>query len=266
VSLRERVIALARRHLSPTTRAWVVRQQRKYRLQWPRVGAVRFGDFDRTTPISPIFGIDRGMSVERYYIEAFLHAHRADVRGHCLEIGDSTYTEKFGDDRVTRIDVLHVVPGNPAATIVADLTYADHVPSDTFDCIILTQTLQMIYDIRSALQHLHRILKPEGVLLATSHGISKIGRRVGRDPWGEYWHITTQSAERLLSETFPRALIEVGSRGNVLAAICALHGLAANEITTRDLRLHDPDFEVIVTIRAKKAPIHGSTADAAADA
>jgi SAM-dependent methyltransferase len=263
VSLRDRGIALARRYLSPATREWIVRQQRKYRVQWPRVGTVRFGDFYRTTPISPIFGIDRGVSVERYYVERFLDAHRSDVRGHCLEVGDPTYIEKFGDGRVTRIDVLHVVPGNPKATLVADLTCADHVPSHTFDCIIFTQTMQMIYDIRTALGHVHRILKPGGVLLATSHGISRIGRRLGRDPWGEYWHITTQAAERLFAETFPGARIEVGSYGNVLAAVCALHGVVSDEIATRDLDHHDPDFEVLVTIRAQKA-ICGSSGQAAA--
>src|SRR5215813_6274726 len=168
MSLRDRAIVLARRHLSASTREWVVRLQRKYRLQWPRAGSVRFGDFYRTTPISPIFGIDRGLSVERYYIEAFLRENRADVRGHCLEIGDATYTRKFGDDRVTRMDVLHVVPGNPAATSVADLTRADHVPSGTFDCIIVTQTIQMIYDIRASLTtlHVHQLLSNRHAVFA----------------------------------------------------------------------------------------------------
>lgn len=253
MSLRDRAIALAKRYLSPAARDWVVCQQRKHGLHWPRVGSVRFGDLYRITPISPIFGIDRGLPVERYYIERFLDGHRSDIRGHCLEMGDATYVQKFGDDRVTRSDVLHVVPGNPKATIVADLSCADQLPSDTFDCIIFTQTMQMIYDIRSALRHVHRILKPGGVLLATSHGMSKIGRRAGRDPWGEYWHITTQAAERLFAETFPGARIDVGSYGNVLTAVCALHGVVSEEISARDLSHRDPDFEVIVTIRAQKA-------------
>ena len=253
MTVRDRAIALARRCLSPATRDWVVRRQRRHGLLWPRRGTIRFGDLHRLTPISPIFGIDRGLSVERYYIDRFLAAHRTDVRGHCLEIGDPAYTRKFGDDRVTRIDVLHVVPGNPHATLVADLACADHLPSDTFDCVILTQTLQMIYEIRSALRHLHRVLKPGGVVLATSHGISKIGRRRGRDPWGEYWHVTTQAAERLFADAFPGGRIDVGSCGNVLAAVCALHGIVAEELDPRDLDHRDPDFEVIVTVRAQKA-------------
>ena len=77
-----------------------------------------------------------------------------------LEIGDNSYTKKFGGHSVTKSEVLSVVEGNPKATIITDLTCADLIPSDTFDCIICTQTIQMIYDMKAALHHLHRILKP----------------------------------------------------------------------------------------------------------
>ena len=60
--------------------------------------------------------------------------------------------------------------GNPQATIVADLTDAPHIPDDTFDCAIVTQTLQFVYDVRAAFATLHRILAPGGVLLATVPG------------------------------------------------------------------------------------------------
>ena len=252
MSLRDRIIGLAKKHLPSGLRDWVVRVQRKYRLQWPRMGNMDFGSLRRVTPISPIFGIDRGLPIERYYIEKFLDEQSADIRGRCLEMGDPTYIKRFGEDRVTKIDVLHVVEGNPQATIVADLTRADHIPSDTFDCIILTQTLQMIYHMKEALRHIYRILKPGGVLLMTSHGISKIGRRLGRDDWGEYWHITTQSAEKLFEETFPGAEVTVGSYGNVFTAMCALHGIVSKEVTQQELDHRDPDFEVIVTVRAQK--------------
>jgi SAM-dependent methyltransferase len=167
-------------------------------------------------------------------------------------MGDPFYIRKFGDQRVTKIDVMHVKEGNPAATIVADLTSADHVPSDLFDCIIFTQSLQMIYDMKAALRTLRRILKPGGVLLLTSHGISKIGRRLGRDGWGEYWRITAQSAQKLFAETFPGDEVQVRSFGNVLTGCCVLHGIVSEEIAPADLDYHDPDFEVIVTVRAKK--------------
>ncbi len=77
--------------------------------------------------------------MDRYYIEAFLAAHASDVRGHVLEVGDDAYTRRFGAGEVTRSDVLHVGEGNPQATIVGDLTHAEHIPSGAFDCVILTR-------------------------------------------------------------------------------------------------------------------------------
>ena len=231
---------------------WLVAQQRSHRMQWPRAGTIQFGDLRRITPISRFFGTDRGLPIDRYYIERFLSAHASDIQGHVLEMGDAFYTQKFGGARVTTSDVLHVVEGNPDATIVADLTRAHNIPSETFDCIIFTQTLQMIYDIRAALQHLYRILKPGGALLVTAHGITKIARREGIDPWGEYWHFTTQSARHLFQEVFPAANIQVDVYGNVLTAVAFLHGLASEELRQEELDYIDPDYEVLLTIRAVK--------------
>lgn len=262
VSLRQQLTGIARKVLPSFFRAWLVQQQRKHRLQWPRSGTVDFGDFARVTPISSIFGFDRGMPVDRYYIEQFLAKYASDIRGRSLEMGDAFYINKFGGDKVQQIDIMHVTEGNPDATIIADLTHADHVASDQFDCIIFTQSLQMIYDMKTALRTLHRILKPGGVLLLTSHGISKIARRLGRDDWGEYWHLTTQSAEALFRETFPAADIEVSSYGNVLSALCYLHGLAAEELPVDKLDYLDADFEVIVTVRAVKSSANPANSSA----
>jgi len=217
-----------------------------------RLARVRFGNLRRLEPFSRVCGFDRGLPIDRYYIERFLFAHTSDIQGHVLEIGDDQYTRKFGGNRVTKSDILHVTEGNPKATIVADLTCANHILSDTFDCIIFTQTLQMIYDVWAALRHLYRILRPGGVLLLTSHGISKICRREGIDSWGEYWHFTTQSIRRLFQETFPAANITVEAYGNVLTGLAFLHGLAANELRREELDYFDPEYEVLITVRAVK--------------
>jgi hypothetical protein len=92
------------------------------------------------TPISRVFGFDRGVSIDRRYIEAFMQKHSADIRGHVLEIRDPLYTNKFGANRVTHSDVLHVAAGNPVATIIGDLASGEGIPMDTFDCMIVTQT------------------------------------------------------------------------------------------------------------------------------
>ncbi len=252
-SLRGHFVQAAKR-LSPSKlNNWIVRQIRRHHLQWPRFGTVDFGDLRRVTPISSIFGLDRGQPVDRYYIEKFLQSNASDIRGRCLEMGDAHYIRKFGEGKPDQIDVMHVTEGNPEATIVGDLTSADHIPSGIFDCIIFVQSLQMIYDFNAALRTLHRILKPGGVLLLTSHGISKIGRRLGRDDWGEYWHFTSQSLEKLIHVNFPGAQAKVAPYGNVLSAVSYLHGLATEELSPEELDVLDPDFEVILTARVVKA-------------
>lgn len=242
--------AVTKAVLHPEVRHWLRVQQQRLTV-WPPVGFVRFGSLRRLQPISRAFGFDRGLCIDRYYIENFLGEYTEDIRGHVLEIGDDTYTRRFGGDRVARSDVLHVQEGNPKATIVADLTCADSIPSDTFDCIVFTQTLQCIYDVRAAIRHLHRILKPGGVLLATFPGISQISR-YDMDRWGDYWRFTTLSARRLFEEVFPPGSVTVRAYGNVLAAVAFLHGLSAEELRREELDYHDPDYELIITVRAVK--------------
>ncbi len=245
------LLRLARKILPQRARAGIVDIQREHGLQWPRTGAVKFSDLRRLTPISPIFGMERGKPIDRRYIEAFLAENAADIRGRALELGDATYIKRFGVG-VTQIDVLHVVEGNPEATIIADLTNADHIPSEAFDCIIFTQALQMIYDMRTAMRTLYRILKPGGVILLTTHGTSKIARRLGRDAWGEYWRLTAQGVTALVNDVAPYADLTVKSYGNVLTASAFLYGLAAEDLEPRELDAQDEDFEVILGARIRK--------------
>jgi SAM-dependent methyltransferase len=248
-----RIRAFARRWLPDPVRRELRALQRRFGLHSAPVGTVDFGQLRRLTPISPVFGCDRSLPlIDRYYIEAFLTRHADAIRGRVLEVGDARYTRRFGGARVERSEVLHSVPGNPAATLVADLAAADAIPAGCYDCIILTQTLQMIFEVRAALGHLQRILKPGGVLLGTSHGISRIARREGVDPWGEYWHFTAQSTRRLFEALFPPDHLEIVTYGNVLSAAASLYGLAAADLTRAELDHRDPDFEVIVAVCARK--------------
>jgi len=205
----------------------------------------------RLEPVSRKFGFDRGQCIDRYYIERFLNANREAVRGRVLEVAENTYTRQFGGERVTQSDVLHAEPGHRSATIVADLTKADDLPADAFDCIILTQTLQHIYDLKAAIRTLHRILKPGGVLLCTAPGISQISR-YDMDRWGDFWRFTTLSARRLFEEVFPPANVQIESHGNVLVAVAFLHGLAVHEVDQAALDADDPDYQVLLSIRAEK--------------
>ncbi len=248
--LRTGVVRTVARAVLPVS----VRSFAKRFMSWPRVGKVEFGNLRRITPISTAFGFDRGLPIDRYYIENFLARHRDDVHGRVLEIGGSMYTRKYGGERVTKSDILHVSSDHPEATIVADLTRADFIPSDTFDCIIFTQTIQCIYDAGAALKTLQRILKPGGTLLATTTGIGQLSPS-DMDRWGEWWRFTTLSVRRLFGEAFPSDSVEVQAHGNVLAAVAFLHGLAVAELTQRELDYHDPAYQMVITARVVKPAV-----------
>jgi len=227
---------------------WFRSQQQMLRRQCNRS---YFSDWrTRLEPTSRKFGFDRGSPIDRYYIESFLACHAANIRGRVLEVGDDTYARKFGGAGVGKIDILHATNENKKATIVADLTCAEIIPSETFDCIICTQTMQFIYDVSAAVCTLHRVLKPGGVLLVTFPGISQISR-YDMDQWGEYWRFTTVSARRLFQSFGPD--LTVKAYGNVLTAIAFLHGLAAEELRREELDYCDPDYEVLLTVRAAKS-------------
>ncbi|MDZ8223201.1 methyltransferase domain-containing protein [Nostoc sp. ChiVER01] len=248
------LIKLIARRTLPAAYSWLATQRQDDRYP-PSVGKVKFGSLRRVEPISQEFGFDRGDPVDRYYIENFLADYAEDIHGRVLEIKDNSYTQKFGGDRVVKSDVLDVIEGNLEATIIADLTCADQIPSDSFDCLVVTQTLQMIYDTKAALKTIHRILKPGGVVLATFPGISQINNDDDEYNGSWYWSFTSLSAQRLFEEVFPKSNVKVESYGNVLAAISFLQGLAVEELRREELDHRDRHYEVIITVRAVKSEV-----------
>jgi glycosyltransferase involved in cell wall biosynthesis/SAM-dependent methyltransferase len=224
-------------------------QQLVGRRSSPPLGRVRFGDLDQTRPIGADFGFERGTPVDRYYVEAFLAAHSGDLWGRALEVGDASYCSRFGQGIVQQ-DVLHVAADNPGATIVGDLSIPGVLPERAFDCLVITQTLHLIYDMRAAIAEMHRALKPGGVLLLTCPGISQIDRGEWGATW--FWSITRPAAERMFGDVFGAANVAVEVRGNVYAAVCFLEGLALEEVDAAKLEVLDASYPLIVTVRACK--------------
>lgn len=221
-----------------------------------RTARIHFGDLKRTSPISAQFGSDRGTPIDRYYIERFLAEKAACIQGRVLEVADNHYTKRFGCQRVTSTDILHVNASNPNATIIGDLGCADVLPAAAFDCIIFTQTLQYIFDIRAAIRQLHQALKRGGVLLLTVPGISQLATWPGLgqadEEWAKtwYWSLTTFSTRRLLEEQFGSNGLEVKMYGNVFAATAFLYGVTLQEVDRADLDVINSCYPVTITAYA----------------
>ena len=201
-------------------------------------------------PLSTEWGFDRGTPVDRYYIEQFLAQHAGDIRGRTLEVKSAGYTRQF-DRGVTRHDVLDIDAGNADATIVSDLAVGEGIPEGQFDCFVLTQTLQFIYEVRSAIAQSHRLLAPGGVLLATLPVVSRIAPRYGLET--ECWRFTAHGCTRMFGEVFGAEQVTVHSYGNVLAGVAFLRGAALEELPREKLDVNDPYFPIVVCVRAVKA-------------
>lgn len=208
------------------------------------------GDLRRLEPVSREFGFDRGTPIDRHYIERFLAAHSGDIRGRVLEVGDDSYTRRFGGARVGVSDVLNVRPGG-GTTIVSDLSSGAGIPDDAFDCLVVTQTLHLLWDVAAGVRTMLRVLKQGGVLLLTVPGtISQIERGQWRTTW--YWGFGPLAVQRLFGEIFGPENVEVTVHGNVLTSTAFLQGLSAEELKPAELELNDPLYPLLITVRALK--------------
>lgn len=215
----------------------------------PAIGSTATFDFmSRVTPISSHYGADRGKPIDRRFIEQFVESHRRDVTGVVLEVQDPNYTHAFGTD-VTESIVIGIAPGK-YITLISDLQDLKEIASETIDCVLLTQTLQFIYDLPAAISSVHRVLKTGGVLLVTVPGIQPLGP----DAWPHYWSFTQHSARKIVSDVFGPDEVEVQNFGSVLTAMAFLHGLALEELDPSLVDQHDSRYPVVIGVRAVKKP------------
>jgi len=201
-------------------------------------------------PLSPVYGLDRGQPIDRYYIEEFLAAKADLMKGKVLEIMENRYTKAFGQKKVTTSDVLDIDSNNPRANIIGDLKRLEQIPDDQYDCIILTQVLQFIDEPAQAIVQCYRLLKPGGTILATLPTLSRIDC-VAKQA-GDYWRFTATSAAYLFQKSFSPEKTEVISKGNLLSGLNFLIGLAQEEMDRNKLAFQDKDFPCLICVKATK--------------
>ena len=198
-------------------------------------------------PLSKKYGFDRGMPIDRYYIEKFMLDSQDVIKGNCLEVTDTKYITMFGGGKVTHADALDINTNNKTATIYGDMRNLSNIASNTYDCLIITQTFVMIDDSESAIKECWRILKPGGYILVTMPCLSPC--------WNvnnHTWRWTRASGEYLFKKFFPSDILEVNTYGNVLSGQAFWVGMAAEELSQKELDHNDQFFPVTVCIKARK--------------
>lgn len=200
-------------------------------------------------PVNRDWGMSRGHAIDRVYIESFLEKHKSDIHGVVLEIGDNKYTLRYGKERVVKSKVLHVKGWQGA--FQGNLETGEGLEHEEFDTVILTQTLMFIYDLKSVVNNLYKIMKKNGTALITVSGISQISR-YDADNWGSFWGFHKDALERLFVPVYGKENVEVQSFGNVKTAVAMLYGLCAEEIEENLFSIQDPDYPIISTVRVVK--------------
>ena len=195
------------------------------------------------------WGWDRGDPADRYYVDAFLRAQAGDISGRVLEVRDRRYTERWGAG-VAVSDVLDIDPDVPGVTVVADLAEDEGLPEAAYDCFVLTQTLQFVYDVQAAVRNAHRMLAPGGVLLVTVPTVSRISMVEGTEI--DHWRFTVACCERLFGEVFGPEAVRVEALGNLRSTIAFLRGLAWQELPVPALEESDPLHPLVICVRAEK--------------
>jgi len=211
------------------------------------LGSVDWGTLRNQEPVSNRWGFDRGQPVDRYYIENFLERHSTSIRGRCLEVMNADYTHRFGRERVAQADAIDINPDNPRATIVGDLLDPATLPAATYDCFILTQMLQVVFQPEIVVRNCYASLRPGGTLLVTVPCMC----RYSPHPV-DYWRFTGASLARLIEENTDCENLEVEVHGNLVASIAFLVAMASSELTPGELDLKDDRFPIVATALVRK--------------
>jgi hypothetical protein len=209
-------------------------------------GMPRWGNLRRTVPFSATFGFERGTPLDRYYLHCFLDLHRRLITGRVLEVQNSSYTHRFG----IGVADAHTFDIRPdfSPTYRCDFARCGDVIADaSYDCLLLPNTLPHLKELEPSLAHAWRIVRPGGAILASAAGLLPL---TGDVP--EYWRFTPDGWRERLATAWPGAAIDVEGHGNALTSVAAQLGLAHEELSRRELDVHDPRYPVLTTILARK--------------
>lgn len=219
---------------------------------WPLVRHVRAMQLRRLRPLAN--GRQRGEPVIRYYWRRFLERHHADITGDAIEIGDTATLRRYG--RATTMRAFDVAP-RAGVEIVADLSRADAVPSNSCDCFVVPFTAHHIFDIEAALFHAIRILRPGGILLINFpcvdyHFPVGLDMATGRPLFVFWWFTPLQVANLLRKVGLGPGDFELEAHGNLFARVAYQMNMPVEELTRHERDAVDQGHPLVICVRVKK--------------
>lgn len=224
-------------------------------LRLPIVRHLRWLRLRRLEPIGN--GRQQGTPIVRYYWQEFLQRHRSVIGGTVLEIGTTDTVRRFGGIQVTSADAIDLSAHSPEVTVVADLSRADNVPGDQYDCFVNQFTMHLIYDAEAALYHSIRILKPGGVLLlnfsCTDYYFPRgLDMGTGQPLFLYQWFTPIQVETWLRSLGLKQEDYSLEVYGNLFSRIAYQMNMPAEELTRHELEFSDPGHPLLICVRVVK--------------
>jgi hypothetical protein len=227
-------------------------------MRWRSLPVIRHTRALQLRRLSPLGnGRLRGTPIVRYYWASFLQQHQRDIHGRALEIGTTTTIRQYGGAELTHAEAIDLQVHSPEVNVVADLSRADHVAADSYDCFVNQFSMHLIYDVEAALYHSVRLLKPGGVLLVNfpcvDYNFSR-GLDMGTgSPLYLYWWFTPIQVENLLRRVgLGTADYSITLYGNLFARVAYQMNMPAEELTRRELKHIDAGHPLLICVRVVK--------------
>ncbi len=153
---------------------------------------------------------------DRKFINDYVQSNKNYIKGDVLEFsgGDIIYAKKYGDKNINL--KMAAYQGHkdiyPHADYHIDLEDISTLPEQKFDCIVATQVIMYMYDLKKTMENLKYMLKDNGALILTVPGPISYHSKGTR----HMFSFTEESMTRLCSEIFGKEnLLNVVPYGNL---------------------------------------------------
>ncbi len=111
---------------------------------------------------------------------------RQYARGRLIDVGCGDMPFRpFLLNQVDAYDSVDLYPRTPDVTFVGDVQNLDFCADNSYDTVICLEVLEHVQDPFKAIQELHRVLKPEGILILSVPHLSRL-----HDEPNDYYRFT----------------------------------------------------------------------------